>query len=110
MAEKTQKLKIVFHTAEGYRILSASGVWGGVTPQGDVLAEFFVERREHPDSLTLEVKEGKGHETDRSGGDTIIREMQIGITMRPDIAFSIGNWLIEKARSVGVGVPPKEVH
>ena len=103
------EITIVFTKADNYRILPVAGVWGGLTPQGDVIAEFFLERRELPDSVTMDVKEegGKAREVAREGGDKIVRELQVGISLQPDQAYSIGAWLIEKARLAGIDKGPE---
>lgn len=101
---ETTEIKVVFTKADDYKLVPVAGVWGGLSPQGDVIADFFVDKRELPDSMTLKVKEGGGkpEEVDRMGGENITREMQVGIVLRPEEAYSIGAWLIEKARIVGL--------
>jgi hypothetical protein len=92
---------IRFTKAPGYRVLNATGVWGGIAPQGDLFIDLFVDRRDSPEEVILEVKNGQLHEKDRRGGEEIIRELQTGIFLRADVAYSIGKWLMEKATEAG---------
>lgn len=95
-------ITIYYPKADYYRILPATGAFGGPTPSGDILAEFFVERKSAPEKMILEISEGKITELSREG-EQHIRELQVGILIRPDVAHAIGVWLIEKAKQFGVG-------
>ena len=37
-------------------------------------------------------------------GEILVRESQIGIVVRPDIARSLGEWLIKKAQEAPSGI------
>jgi len=94
------EIKIYFEDSPHYRLIPVTGAWGGPNPTGEIVVDFFVERTEPPEVLTLEIDEfGKPEEKERSTQRTI-RERQVGLVLRPDIALSIGNFLIEKANSV----------
>ena len=101
---ETTEVNVVFTKADDYKLVPVAGVFGGLSPQGDVIADFFVDKVELPDSVMLKVKEeaGQPEEVGRMGGKNITREMQVGIVLRPDVAYSIGAWLMEKARLAGL--------
>ena len=95
-----KEIKIFFVNSPDYKLIPATGAWGGPNPNGEIIIDFFIERVEPPESITLEIDEsGNAEEKDRSS-QRAIRERQIGIVLRPDIALSIGNLLIEKANLV----------
>lgn len=87
--------------AKDYRIIPAHGAWGGVSLHQEVIVDLFVERREPPEKLTLEFEEGKPAKvTDRSG-EKIVRESQIGVVFDPRVAYSVGEFLMGKAKEAG---------
>ena len=94
-------IKINYEKADGYKLIPVTGAWGGVAPNGEIIIDFFVERQETPKSIVVEVDEkGKPEEKSREGGERYVREKQFGIVLRPDIALSIGNFIVKKAKSV----------
>jgi len=99
MAGKT--LEVVFRNAADSRTIAATGVWGGVGPTGDIVAQFFVDRGANPESVTLDVSQFPHPEVKRVAQDQVIREIQTAVVMRPDVAHSIGVWLMQKAKEAG---------
>lgn len=103
--KEPQKVDIIFSRAEGYRLIPATGAWGGVSPQGEIVFDFYVEQRQNPERMEVEIQKGEIIEKERyPHPQPIIRESQVGIVLRPDIAKSIGEFLIkyaDKALSVG---------
>lgn len=79
-----------------------TGAWGGVTPQGQILCNFFFDTKENPESITLHVgKTGEAEESGRTGDQRLIREVVVGIVLRPDHAHGIGAWLQKNAIEAG---------
>ncbi|MCK9375697.1 MAG: hypothetical protein M0P73_06060 [Syntrophobacterales bacterium] len=95
-----RQITVFYEQNVDYKLIAATGVHGGPIPAGDILVEFFVERRTAPDNITLEIGENKPKEISRKGGK-FVREIQVGILLRADVAYSIGKWLIDKAAEVG---------
>lgn len=92
-------ITIFYRKSSDFKMLPISGVWGGLTAQGYVYCELFLEKAETPESITLSIGDdniakevGKRPET-----NMFIRETLVGLTMQPDIARSVGQWLIGKA-------------
>jgi hypothetical protein len=52
------EIKIVFRKAPDYRIIPATGAWGGVNPQGEIVFDLFVEKLELPESVQIKVEPG----------------------------------------------------
>ena len=93
------ELVFLYERASDYRIIAVSGVWGGVTGQGMVMFDLLTEFVKPPErirhSLTAERK--LGPETSREQEQAITRLSQIGVMVTPDIAESIGKWLVDRA-------------
>ncbi|HZX13164.1 MAG TPA: hypothetical protein VFF49_02040 [Thermodesulfobacteriota bacterium] len=105
-----KEVEYKFEKADGYRVIHVNGVWGGVTPHGEIKIELFSESPTNPDLVIHEVTaEGQvGQEIERipkliSNRLTIVREIHIGAIISPDTAESIANWLlntVKQARGV----------
>ncbi len=91
-------IKIQYEEAKDYRSIPVTGIWGGVAPNGEIFADFFIERQKSPSSTHIEIDESGKLVKETPSGQKYIREKQIGIILRPDIALSIGNWLVDKAK------------
>jgi len=93
-----ETFKVQFSRATDYRIIPATGAWGGVTPNGEIVFDLYVERQESPESIEIEVVDGKQVGEKRyPQPQPIEREAQIGVVVRPDIAKAIGEFLIGMA-------------
>jgi len=96
-----QEVKIVYRRAPDYRLLPATGAWGGPSVNGEIVVNFFVDRVQEPDSVILVVEEHSGTGTEKPlPPPQNVREMLVGVVMRPDIALSIGQFLVDKASLV----------
>jgi hypothetical protein len=96
------QINVRFHHAPDHRTYHASGVWGGHTPQGDVIASFFFEHQALPQGLVVELDEaGNPGPTERLGGSEFVREVVTSVVMSPAVALSVGKWLVERARRAG---------
>ncbi len=97
-----KNVKIYFSKTENYKIIAANGAWGGVSPGGDIFFDLFIDKRDNPEYLELEIdSNSKTEEVGREGAENFVRESQIGVVLRPDNALVIGKWLIEKAKAAG---------
>jgi hypothetical protein len=99
-APKPRQFTLFYEKNDYYRLLPATGAFGGPTPTGDILIEFFVERQTTPEKVILEIGPDGVKEIKREGG-RVVRDIQVGILLRSDRAHSIGKWLIEKAAQAG---------
>ncbi len=98
------EIKIQFKKAPDYRIIPITGAWGGVNPQGEIVFDLFVERLEVPESVRMRVEPGRPPLEIGRDGEMHVRECQVGVVVRPDIARSIGEWLIQKATEASAGI------
>ncbi|MBW1865789.1 MAG: hypothetical protein JRI64_09200 [Deltaproteobacteria bacterium] len=100
--KKAPAVKIKFEKAPDHKTYPVSGVWGGATPQGDILCSFFVEHLAIQDTMELEFGMESGKTIDKNPKDekVYVREILTSLLVRPDIALSIGTWLISKAEAI----------
>jgi hypothetical protein len=99
---KHGEIQIYFRNSPDYQKIHATGAWGGITPQGQILCDFFFDYTETPETVTLRVSEdGKAEEAARTGKQDVVREVLAGIILRPDHAHIIGAWLQKRAIEAG---------
>lgn len=97
-AEQSGKARINFSKAEGYKLVPVTGAWGGVSPQREIIIDFYIDQRSNPTYLDIEVEDGQAVEKKREPDpQPIERLIQFGVAVRPDIARIIGKFLIDKA-------------
>ena len=90
---------VKYQEAPGYKKVGATGVYGGVTPTGHILCHFFMDWREIP-PIQEHTIQPDGALITKELSDTlpvIIRELQVGVLFAPQIAKSIGEWLIQQS-------------
>ena len=99
MANAKKSVKFHFEQDDDYRLLPVNGVWGGVSPRGDIQADFFYESYTIPDEVTQAVApDGSlGEELERKQSALLQRTILVGMMLTADQAESIGRWLQEKA-------------
>lgn len=94
-------IKIKFEKSNDYKIIPATGAWGGLSPNNEVIFDLFVEKHVYPESIEIEIENDRKVGEKQKLEDIFIREAQIGVVLRPDIAYLIGEWLIGKAKDAG---------
>ena len=100
--ETQTKITFRFKTDADYRLVPVNGVWGGPTPRGDIMVDFFHESQSLSEVITQELKpDGNlGRELKRTPPRTFQRTVLVGMVLTAEQAESIGRWLQEKAREV----------
>lgn len=95
-----KKIEIVFQQDEGYRLIPVNGIWGGVTPRGDVKADLFHESQSQPQAITHEpTSGGELREVKRTPPANVFqRTVFASMVLSPEQAESIGLWFQQKAR------------
>lgn len=102
-------IRIFFKTGNDYRAIPVSGVYGGINPQGMVHADLFVEKTEPPESMVIHVDETTGEAREASREPVqqgIVRELLVGLVMRPEVAKAIGLWLIHQVEQMEKQMAP----
>lgn len=100
--ETPTKITFRFSKDDHYRLLPINGVWGGPTPRGDIMVDFFHESQALPEVVTHAVTpDGQfGNELKRTPRSEFHRTVLVGMMLTAEQAESIGRWLQEKAREV----------
>lgn len=97
-----KKVKITYEQDPAYRLLPVQGAHIGISPTGDLVVDVYVERSTSPTELTLELEAPSTlREVDKKG-ERHVRQILTGLVMRPDVAYSLGEWLIQKAKLTGI--------
>lgn len=107
----SQEIKVKYEYAPDYRKIPATGAWGGLTPNGEVIINFFVEFITKPDSIKIKIDEtGIVEQKNQEAKDiTWTRELLVGVVLRPDIAESIGQFLLRYAKDGEQALRQREV-
>jgi hypothetical protein len=100
MSEEPVKTELTFEykISPTYSMYWVNGAIGGLNPQGAITVNLFSERMAIPKLVTHELKpDGSlGEEISTKGKKYIIRDIVFGLTLTPDVARSIGNWLLKR--------------
>lgn len=103
----SKKITIQYEKDSEYRTLPVQGAWMGVAPNGDIIAELYVERPTPPTEVTIEVEPPNiVREVERTG-ERQVRTVMAGLVVRPDVAYMLGEWFQAKARMAGYTPPEK---
>lgn len=93
-----RQVQFLFEYDPGYRLVAANGMWGGITPRGDMRLDFFVESIAIPEEVVnLVTPDGTlGPELRRSPARRVIRRLQFGVLLSLEQADSAADFLKEK--------------
>ena len=93
--------EVTFHFMKSphYRVIRVSGALGGVTPQNDVMVTLYNERHPIPESVTHDVSQSglKSEPKRQVGKKGMIREVEAVLSLDPEVAKSLGVWLLKQA-------------
>ena len=80
-------------------IVSATGVWGGFSPNGSLVADFFVDTFKPQRRMIMEASAGGIREVERVPPPMpeYVRRTQVSIVFRAEDLRSIGNWFLQYA-------------
>lgn len=97
-------LKIKNEYDPDYKIVPASGIFGGVTPRGELRVDFFAEYLPNPPGIQITVSEqGKVlSETPSESDCDIVRRMLVGVIIAPWQVESFAKWFLQKAKEISV--------
>jgi hypothetical protein len=96
-SESVTRYTIDYVKSNFFRVVHADGVWGAVTPMGDVHVDFWNVRSPIPRRLTNEVlPNGKVETVDAEFRSDWIHEVEVGVVMSMTTAISLRDWLTEQ--------------
>lgn len=107
--EPSATLKFKYKFSEEYNPVYANGAFGGVTPNGELVVNFYLERHAIPKSQTMALApDGKlGEEIEREPDDhksSMVRYVGPGVVLSPLAAAQIYSFIGQHLKSMGVVV------
>lgn len=106
MPEKTEKrVEYNYIFPDDYNPLYVNGAFGGISPQGEITCNFFMDRLPLPKSETYSVDE-KGVIRDRVQEKSeeqnyqVVRYVQSGVIMNLDCAKRVNVWLTQQIEAI----------
>jgi len=106
---KKDTVEVVFSRAAGYKVIAATGAWGGVSANREVVFDLYVERRADPERMEIDVVGEKQVDERRfPSPQPFHREAQVGVVLRPDIARAVGQFLIGLADKASPPEKPRK--
>ena len=102
--QQPSEIRIEWEYDKNYRLVPANGMWGGITPRGDLRIEFFVECSPVPGpGETLLIKEEGGfyqEDRERPERPALVRKIQVGVMVAPEHVSSFMEWFRAQAHRV----------
>lgn len=97
----SQTVRFLYGTSREFRQVSVSGVIGGMTPHGLLLANLFFEKHQLPPEQTGIVHPDGRLELQAVAMPvpTIEREIQVALVMTPEAALSVAQWIKDTAEA-----------
>ncbi len=90
-----RKLSVRYERASEFRLLPVTGIVGGVTPNGEVVGNFFLEQPQYPSQIEVTLDQAGNKMNEEGAPDfDFKREIVVGVILNPRAARSIGNWFI----------------
>lgn len=86
--------------AQDYRLIHASGAFGGGTAEQLFRMELYSQAETPPDFVELEVAEDKTRSARREPAAMMLREIQVGVVMTLESAERLGQWLLNQTKAV----------
>jgi len=89
-----QSFKIKYIFRNDYNPIYINGAYGGVTPSGEIVANFFFERHPLPNSETWTQDTNELNPKDLAYSS--VRVVESGIIISPQTAKDLAKWLLQK--------------
>jgi hypothetical protein len=105
MAQNKPELKFKYIFDYGYNPVYANGAHGGVSPRGELVMNFYLERMALPESITHEINPNGtiGSETAAEPADlahSMVRFIEAGVVMNYQNARELHLWLGERIKEM----------
>lgn len=93
-----KRVKFNFRRPEGYELHFVNGAYGGLTPHGDIICEFYFEYKDLPEEETGDIVNGNliMDKKDSEGEIELERLFKTGIIISPQEARNVATWLNNK--------------
>lgn len=100
--EDTFKVKYIFK--DDYNPKFINGAYGGISPRGEIVVNFYLERIAIPNSQTFKIVDGKREEQidsePKDHSKSIVRFVENGIILDYNNAKEIHRWLGEHIKKL----------
>ena len=95
-----KEILIHYIKTSSYRTYHVDGAYGGLTPQGGIYCEFYVERNVTPKTISYGVdnKGRLGVPKKTTGKEGFVREIECGIALDVKTARALRNWLDDRLK------------
>lgn len=112
-----KRLRIVYHKPEDYKPVFVDGIYGGITPRGELICNFFLEYKDIPVEEGIPLVEGVPQFDKASRVERIKHEPEEIVSMRDIRAAliipvhqisSIANWMLDQLKKSGIVVEKEE--
>lgn len=105
MPQDKPELKFKYIFDYGYNPVYANGAHGGVSPRGELVMNFYLERMALPESITHEINPNGtiGSETAAEPDDlahSMVRFIEAGVVMNYQNARELHLWLGERVKEM----------
>ncbi|MGD0843910.1 MAG: hypothetical protein ABSA06_06030 [Geobacteraceae bacterium] len=105
MSQNKPELKFKYIFDYGYNPVYANGAHGGVSPRGELVMNFYLERMALPESITHEINPNGtiGSETAAEPADlahSMVRFIEAGVVMNYQNARELHLWLGERVKEM----------
>ena len=105
MAQNKPELKFKYIFDYGYNPVYANGAHGGVSPRGELVMNFYLERMALPESITHEINPNGtiGNEVAAEPEDlknSLVRFIEAGVVMNYQNAKELLLWLGERVKEM----------
>lgn len=104
-----KNVKFIYEKADDYKVIYVNGAQGGITMNGELRFDLFLEHPSFPKSDTHSINEdgslGPRIEVKLEGDfpedcPEVVRERKIGIILEPQHARVIANWILGKVDQI----------
>ena len=103
--DETKRVAFDYIKSTDFRTMIAEGVIGGITPQNKIHCAFYAERHAIAQRQFFKLEEsdsgyklGAEDLEKQISRNAIIREMSCDLIMTPEVAESVGHWLLETVK------------
>jgi hypothetical protein len=105
MSNKKNELSFKYIYTYDYNPVYVNGAHGGVSPRGEVVINFYLERQPLPDTITHEITPAGtiGREVDlepKNLNNSMVRFISNGVVMSQQTAREVHYWLGEKIKEM----------
>ncbi len=105
MAQNKPELKFKYIFNYGYNPVSVNGAHGGISPRGELVMNFYLERMALPESITHEINPNGtiGNEVASEPDDlknSLVRFIETGVVLNYQGARDLLMWLGERVKEM----------